>query len=106
MGFYKYEIVAISTWGFSKEEIEDFITKNVPEEYKDLITPVSEGWNDLKSFAILPDGSKEGWSTSDKMDEIRKIFIEHFKYNSDLIHISFGGDQDRTIIEYTEDSTE
>lgn len=41
-----------------------------------LITPISESYvNGYFSFSILPDGSKENWSDSEKMDACRDAFI-------------------------------
>ncbi len=41
-----------------------------------LVSPVQESViNGYYSFAIFPDGSKEGWSASDKGDEHRTMFI-------------------------------
>lgn len=35
----------------------------------DLVTPVIDGGlNNVRSFAVLPDGSKEGWAESDEVE--------------------------------------
>ena len=41
------------------------------------VSPVSDSVvNDYQSFAVFPDGSKEGWSDSDHGDTAREIFIK------------------------------
>jgi hypothetical protein len=41
------------------------------------VTPLTkEGVNGYRSFAVLPDGSKEGWDTSNQGDEIRSKFLD------------------------------
>lgn len=50
------------------------------------------------SFMIAPDGSKEGWDTSDKADEARKEFQDWIieSHNlCDYIEVRWGGDTHR-----------
>jgi len=62
--------------------------------------------NDVRSFMIGPDGSKEGWATSNEGDKNRKKFIEwirSFTYDdgSNPIHyveVSYGGDDENAKI--------
>lgn len=59
---------AIATQLFTPPRTEGFT-------YPCLVSPIVEGWtNGYRSFFIAPDGSKEGWSTSDKGDAARAAF--------------------------------
>ncbi|MFT3992405.1 MAG: hypothetical protein QM680_13455 [Luteolibacter sp.] len=50
--------------------------------------------NGYQSFFIAPDGSKEGWESSNKGDEIREAWIRWARERNrvDWAHIRFGGD--------------
>lgn len=66
------------------------------------ITDICEGLaNDLYTFLIAPDGSKEGWSISDTSDKSRKEVISYITENNifcDYIEVYFGGDDDIEFI--------
>ncbi len=60
------------------------------------------GVNGYRSFLIAPDGSKEGWDSSDGGDAARSEWIEWAKRGDcddssgiwvDWVHVSFGGDE-------------
>lgn len=65
-------------------------------EYSDLsnlVTPIRRGVNSVTSFAVLPDGSKEGWPPSDCMDEAIAdliIKIESYHYDDGSSPIGYG----------------
>jgi len=66
--------------------------------------------NRTYSFFVAPDGSKEGWESSNKQDKARDKFIRFLlKHKKDLhadwVHISFGGDQEKTIVIKSSDLT-
>ena len=45
--------------------------------YPNLVSPIMSSWaNGYQTFFIAPDGSKEGWETSNKFDQLLKKFIE------------------------------
>ena len=56
------------------------------------------------SFAVFPDGSKEGWDTSNQADHARQLFVSELArrsalkwqdihhLNCDYVEIQFGGD--------------
>lgn len=68
---------------------------------KCLLGPVP-GVNGETTYVWAPDGSKEGWSTSDRGDELRDQFIQIARGkryedgsgsgSGDVIHVRFGGD--------------
>lgn len=60
----------------------------------DIITGVA---NDQLSFFIAPDGSKEGWMTSDLSDKVRKEFLDWLLTSDNYCHyieVRFGGDDE------------
>lgn len=60
-----------------------------------LVGPTPSLVNGYVTYALLPDGSKEGWSTSDLGDRARQIFIDHFRAlgsYSQVIEVSFDED--------------
>lgn len=64
-----------------------------------ILSPVSEtAVNGQKSFAIWPDGSKEGWGTSDAGDHLRDEFIAYLEGTTDLwvawCEVRFGDEAD------------
>lgn len=56
--------------------------------------------NDYKSFFIAPDGSKEGWDTSELYDQKREKFISWLKQENsyDWALIQYGNDADENIM--------
>jgi hypothetical protein len=47
------------------------------------------------SFAVLPDGSKEGWEESKKMDERREILVKMLsQYPLDWVGVQFANEVD------------
>lgn len=55
--------------------------------------------NNVSSFAVFPDGSKEGWLDSDQGDERRRSFIDYLKSTAcadgsylDWVEVSYGDD--------------
>jgi len=55
-----------------------------------VITEVVISTNDYHSFCVLPDGSKEGWAESKKMDERRDALVEWMCYQQlDWVEVQF-----------------
>lgn len=60
-----------------------------------LVGPAQALVNDYVTYALLPDGSKEGWSTSDLGDRARRILIDHFRAlgsYAQVVEVSFDED--------------
>lgn len=72
-----------------------------------LVTPIVQGKsNGYSSFLICPDGSKEGWDTSDEFDVKRAEWLKWIKTISifiNYVHISYGGDDAETVIVHEHD---
>lgn len=57
------------------------------------LTP--ESTNGYQSFFVAPDGSKEGWDTSDRGDRSRAILTDWLDEQAgylDWVEVSYGGD--------------
>lgn len=73
---------------------------SLPEDFRALVIgPIAGVVNGYYSYVWLPDGSKEGWSDSDKGDEYRAAFVALFDQvyddgssHDDVVEIRFGGD--------------
>jgi hypothetical protein len=72
----------------------DAFRASLPEEWRPLVVgPVRSITNGYGFYAFLPDGSKEGWDTSDKGDEYREQFVALFASGYfDVARVTYGGD--------------
>jgi hypothetical protein len=82
----------------------DFIIKDGAA----LISPIISGIsNQQDSFMIAPDGSKEGWSSSNMAQEARDEFQDWLLKSDnycDYIEVRFGGDDDLESIQRSKHS--
>jgi len=77
----------------------------LPEHFQPmLVGPIPSAANDERTVFFAPDGSKEGWDTSDQGDEIRRHLIELFSgcYDDgsspfDVVEVRFGGDDPHLV---------
>jgi len=110
MGTIKHDTVIITGEDYTevdtayKKAIELFIENFDENQYIDpekIVSPIIRGLaNDQYSFFLAPDGSKEGWETSDIADEVREVFLNYLDTTSlDYVHIKFGGDTNKTTVE-------
>ncbi len=77
MGYMRHHAIIITSW--DENRIADAHTKALEvcggEEFP--VSPVSNAaTNGYRSFAVFPDGSKEGWDASDEGDRCRKALVE------------------------------
>jgi hypothetical protein len=92
----------------------DAFREQMPEELRPLLVGPIQAANGYRTFIFAPDGSKEGWDTSDAGDEWRRRFIdlwsEQYSDGSspfDVVHIRYGRDWGREFgatIDYSSDS--
>ena len=64
----------------------------------EILSPVA---NSSQSFFIGPDGSKEGWKTSNENDKLRAEFIatlQKKKIDCDWVEVQYGDDRGKTRI--------
>lgn len=60
--------------------------------------------NQYYTFLVAPDGSKEGWETSDLYDAIRKSFIQYLdETDIQFIEVAFDSDNDMSNVETQSD---
>lgn len=113
MSSLSHSAVVVTNWDLSELEKahieakrifkETFFNEAFISDGTDLVTPIFKGIvNSQSTFFIVPDGSKEGWSSSDLGDKARKEFLDWLLKNdnfSDYIEVEFGGDNnfDRII---------
>lgn len=110
MGYIAHHalIVCISEYAMDPERRHKFGTPDIPAyrnslppEFQPLlIGPIRAAANGDYIVALLPDGSKEGWDTSDEGDRIRNELISmfNFRYDDrsspfDVVEVRFGGDE-------------
>lgn len=111
MGVIKHNAIIVTSWDeerinkihkkcekFIKKGMKDYITY-FPETLCIITHVIKSIANGYYSFIIGPDGSKEGWETSNSMDEVRNKIVKYLnKKKVDYAHITYGGDfNDKTI---------
>ena len=59
-----------------------------------LVSPiVGSKTNGFESFFVAPDGSKEGWDTSDIGDDLRDEVVGYLGGKCDWVEVQFGDDE-------------
>ena len=73
MGYTNHRIIIVTSWNIDHVTIAHGKAQQL---LGNLVTPIIP-WeiNEGSSFAILPDGSKEGWPESKRYDKLRKEFV-------------------------------
>lgn len=103
MGYMRHHAILVTTW----DEAKANAAHDAAAALEMSVTPVMESAiNGYYSFAVLPDGSKEGWSESEKGDEARAKFIEWTRAQAyedgsnifDWCEVQYGDDEDEAEI--------
>ena len=88
MGWHRHHAIVVTSCNqdsieWAHDKASEIFHANEPEKYgpsDGRVTPVTEITdkvvNGYRSFMVAPDGSKEGWSESDRADEARESFID------------------------------
>ena len=85
MGYQAHHTIVVTGYGSSVEEAHakaveigaQYSEEGWTGNFAALVSPIIDGQtNGQRSFFIAPDGSKEGWETSDLGDHFRDEFIE------------------------------
>lgn len=110
MGYTRHNTIIVTAAGYAFDpgfraqvpDVEAF-RASLPEDWRRLIVgPVQSVTNDYRTFAFLPDGSKEGWGTSADGDTYRQQFLDLFSFAYDdgsspydvlVVDARFGGDE-------------
>lgn len=83
MGYMRHHTIVVSSCNETlitkaHTKLTDLIIASPDEEM--WVSPISPPlMNSYRSFFFAPDGSKEGWNTSDVGDKIRSAFISWLK---------------------------
>ena len=106
MGTIKHNAIIVTGWDKTNMNT---IRKKAKEIFKKHFENVQKGnklvsnlvpslMNEDFSFFIAPDGSKEGWQTSNNGDSAREEFIDYLsgQKRCNYIEIYFGGDFQET----------
>ncbi len=108
MGYRRHHTIVCSGVDFGEAKNKLSIKVDIKDAHKKAaeiffyVSPLSpKTTNDYRSFFIPPDGSKEGWETSDKENENREKFIKwlksiRFKDGSSTVQwveVQFGDDE-------------
>jgi hypothetical protein len=73
MGYMRHHAIVCTSWN---EEHIVKAHKKATTLFEDMTSDVSrEAINGYRSFAVFPDGSKEGWLESDQGDQLREKFL-------------------------------
>ena len=99
MGYIAHDaIIAVAFPAFGGElpAVEAF-RESLPEEWRPLVIgPIATIVNMDSVYAFLPDGSEEGWGTSNDGDQYREEFRALFRdgtgFHAEMIAARFGGD--------------
>ena len=79
MGTINHNAILATTWDDKRyRAMLKWVRKNVSEDQNFLVVSKNPRitLNGYKTIVLIPDGSKEGWDTSDEADELRQRFIE------------------------------
>jgi hypothetical protein len=93
MGYIKHDAIVCTSW--KRKHLEQARSKAIKFGLK--CTGITDSdMNDYDTFCIIPDGSKEGWETSDKAEEARNKWKKWCEAKTSFylnwVHVSFGGD--------------
>lgn len=108
MGYMKHDAIMAMTddwrdigWENTTALVAAF-RETIPEPYRRLLVgPVPAIVNGHDYWCFLPDGSKEGWETSDEAEKWRAAFVALLREHvpSEYAAVSFGGDLEAAIVE-------
>lgn len=77
MGLMRHHAIVVTSW--QTETIHE-VHELAVATFGRLVTPIVESYtNGYLTFFVGPDGSKEGWDTSDAYDRKREEFMDHLK---------------------------
>ena len=104
MGYMLHHAILITSWDDEKlaKAREAVVLLGAQYGMEGLVSPVCEAhMNRYASFAIFPDGSKEGWEASDEGDSFRGAVVayldtERYEDGSSNLHwveVAYAGDE-------------
>ncbi len=106
MGYIAHHAVLVTVSSYVLKDADlmpdvDAFRAELPEEWRPLVVgPIPTVINGDVTFVFAPDGSKEGWGTSDDGDMYRQQFAALFAFAYedgstpfDVILVRYGGDE-------------
>lgn len=79
MGLIQHNAVIATTWNDERFIAVLGWLNGLPPEHRPLFVVGKGITNSYQTIALLPDGSKEGWDTSDRCDALRAAFMERLR---------------------------
>ena len=107
MGYIRHHAIIVTSWREASVLKAHAEAERLFADTAAHVTPISPpAVNAETSFAVLPDGSKEGWGDSDKGDAAREAF-KAYLLNMETegswcswVEVNFGGDDgDYAVLE-------
>lgn len=116
MGYMRHHAIIVTSWDDSAiqdahDKAREVFGKEGGTAWADLVGPIIPSiTNGYHSFLIAPDGSKEGWDTSDTGNVAREVFLDwldELRYDDDSsrfdwVEVQYGDDD--MVTEVTRDS--
>jgi len=78
MGYIRHHAIVVTSWDEKLLAKAHEMAKICGNNVTDIVGPLTNG---CCTFCIVPDGSKEGWSTSYEGDDARLQFIAWMNHN-------------------------
>lgn len=109
MGYMRHNAIVVTTW--SDERLEQFAMFATEQGARLLVqAPIAAGMNGYRSALVCPDGSKEGWDTSNNGDMVRaaiRKWLAEQRYDDgssafEWVEIAYGCDDSEAVIEHSE----
>jgi len=99
MGYIAHDTITVATWRTEQDDQLAAFRASLPEDWRRLlIGPIPAAANSESFWTFLPDGSKEGWGTSNVGDEHREAFLNLLReMGADHVHVRWGGDHGREV---------
>lgn len=100
MGYIRHNAIVVTSW-----KSLEYVAQKARELGAQVVGPSESAINGYSSLLICPDGSKEGWSDSDKGDERRaalREFMNTQRYEDyEWAEVSYGSDdQSATVVHH------
>lgn len=105
MGYMRHHAVLVTSWDSPVIELAHEVATKLVDRYDVhpcIVSPVTEqATNGYRSFAVFPDGSKEGWKASDQGDGYRQALVE---YLDSQRHGDGSSNLDWCLVQYGDDN--
>src|SRR5688500_16035129 len=107
MGYMRHHAVPLTSWDDHTLTEAHSLPKDLLLQYEvseSVLSPVTAGAsNGYRSFAVFPDGSKEGWRASAEGDGFRGTFVEYLDAQR---HSDGSSNLDWCVVQYGDDDND